>query len=277
MNTKKNTTAAALRADADAKIETWRALEMQAQPKRTEHNAWAKANPLTTGSHVFLRSSPLYFAHVTREIPVVEAENAAMHARNAVLLALDAAEVAEGDEIAVARDPRTLHADLVAFADEEREIEAKLAAVRQRRDQRVAKARQADGALAVRRRAADLPEPVGLPHPGAIVGGRVVTMLDALVQRIDHGVPMPNKDAQLADLRAQETRIAADLEHARREEEAQAKARADEKRWREEEIAERQRQVHAQERARQKEIEDERRQRDELAAAYKARNAPSTQ
>ena len=268
--TRKNTTSPAeLRSAADHAVAKWHESDAKAKADRTAYNTWCKANPLSAAPFL-ARDSERLFEHTTRSIPVLLAEEAAEQDAYAAMLALDAAELAEGDELALACDPKHLHDDLVALDTEQKALEDKLSEVRRRRDDRVATAHRAETQRAARRVASALPVSTPLPRHFVLGGKSLVAML---AERVEQGVPVPNRAAQLAAARSEERRIATNLEEQRLEKEEREKEKADTKKAKHEEEERAQRKAHQRERERREAAEADARRKDQLASDYLARRA----
>jgi hypothetical protein len=264
-----NPSSAALREAADAAVDTWRELETVAQAKRAAHDNFGAALPPDRRSNGhFDRSTPtkLRMAELYRE--AVEAEDAADRARHAAVVALDAAELAEGDELALARDPKRLYDELAVLDAEESALQTQLADVDRRRAERRMRAFAGDGQNAARRVAASLPPSTPLPRP---TFDR--PYLTALAERVEKGVPMPSRAAQIIACRADERRMAADLEEERIKKEEQEKEEAARKANAERQEAEANKRMATQTRERREANEAEARKREQLAANYQARRA----
>lgn len=268
-NTKKNTTPAALRAAANEAVENWRSLQADADAKRAEAEQWYQANPLPQVSFVGqLRSSPLLLAHIGRQIAVAEAEGRAAVAERAAVLSLDAAELAEGDEAARARDLPTLKADLFELDADVQKAREALVAAQRRFTERVGSADKAKVLTAYRRREAALPYAFAAV---TLLPGRRFT--DAVDEAIAKGIPTPGFAARVADLRAQQTKVAFECEEARIEKEAEAREKAEIMASRERRDQDANRRMREQAEASRREAEDERKRREELAAAHLQRLA----
>jgi hypothetical protein len=259
---------AELRAVADEKVAAWRELDAVAQAKRAETEALYKAHPLPEHTYIhgqLARPNPTLLLHLTAQIADREAAATAAVAEREAVIALDAAELAEGDEAARLRDLPTLRGELVEAEAEIARCEAAVVAAKQRAAGRVQAALEASMVTAARRRAAGLPFAATGFAP---VPGKFVASVDEALSR---GLPLPGYAANVASLKAEQRRVAADLEEQRLEAEAEAKFKATEARLRDrEEECER-----AAERTEEKEKREAadaaRARRDELAAAYLAR------
>lgn len=151
------------------------------------------------------------------EIAHLEAKDAAALAFALASVAVDTFEVSQGDELAIARDPGHMLADLTIIEEDERRLSAELAEVQQRRVARVTVAQTAQAELAVRRSANGLPPPASVPQT-----------LEALSARIEARIP-PVKDnaARIRQLRHEQTNLLASLEREHREREEEKKRIAD--------------------------------------------------
>lgn len=242
MNSKKSTSIESLRTVADAAVAKWKALDGIAKAKRAAADA-AGANRDAAEASALFQSSPhddtretvkdrkLCAASTHRE--ALEAEESAERAREPAISALDAAEAAEGDAIALARSPKRLHEDVVALDAEERKLSAQLVAVRRQRSDRVVQTEHADTAHANRRREAGLPTSAPVPRsPSIMLGVRPRTYLQVLAEHVENGVPSIDFTDRIKAARADELRIAADIEERRLEKEANAKDKEEKKRER---------------------------------------------
>jgi hypothetical protein len=213
---------AALRAAADAAVAEWQTAASDAKAKDTAYEEYRGKNPLRS-NRMTEPSSPTLLGHTLNHIPVIEALASAERAERLAVIALDAAEVAEGDETARARDPKQVLQDWTALDQKATELQAQLNEVGVARDKLYQAARAADAAVAGRRRANGLPWLSTLPMPT----NRPYTAV--LAAFIENGLPVPDRTPQITQLRATGRKIAADLEERRLEEEARAKALKDEK------------------------------------------------
>lgn len=269
--TKKNliTSPAQLRAAADTVVATWRELDTVAQTKRTAHNDFMAALPQhRRGTSHLDRSSPSMLRGVELYREALEAEDVAERACHAAIVALDAAEVAEGDELALARDPKRLYDNLAALDAEHTALLDKTADVQRRRGERMGGAFQDDAKHAARRVADALPPSASLPRPTLDK-----PYMQVFVERVEKGVPVPSKAAQIEGCRVDERRIAANLEEQRLEEEKRAKNVAARRADRERDEAESNARMQAQAKESREQFEADARKREKLAADYLARRA----
>jgi hypothetical protein len=257
------------RAVADAAVATWRERDAIAKTKRQAHDSFVSALPPQTGHPAFRSSfspSDLRSSELHRE--ALEAEDEADRARHTAVAAIHVAELAEGNELAIACDPKHLHGDLVALAAEEQALQDKIKDVQRRRSERMGGAFRSEVEHASRRVAAGLPASEPLPKPR--FGGHY---LKELAERVEQGVPVPSKAAQIAQCRADERTICVYLEEKRLEKVAQQKEVAARRAEREREAAESNRRMQAQAKAMRDEQAAEARRREQLAADYQARRA----
>jgi hypothetical protein len=218
------TTKTTLRDKAEAAIEAWRAAEQV-------YRDASAACPPSPGNNYECdpRKAEQELAHIAGSISVVEAFAAESNARAEASAAVAAAEIAEGDGLAIAASPAALRDALAACCEDEARLQAEIVAVRQRADERIREAHAASVALAGRRRAEGLPEPVGLP---SVVGGTFMpgaapdTSTRGWISRLDaamSAVRQPNDArAEVACLRIREEAIRADIERRLQEEEREA-------------------------------------------------------
>lgn len=202
-------------AKADAAVEAWRA----AKTSHTEavaqwQTARAEAERIRgSGVHSPATLLPSLVADIRRR----ESEDEEIATSAVAAAALDAAERADGDALALACAPADLLEDLVAIAAEEARIRTELVTVERRRAARIAAARDASSALASRRVGANLPPPVNLPgHGGPITLTDLIAQLERLVA--DGPVVVRKNEHQLRMLRREELELRADIERRRRAE-----------------------------------------------------------
>lgn len=208
---------------ADAAVAAWREAEAKAEAARQEQRA---KSVVQNGPSMFrrtrnegdLRNEQIHLARL-------KAEEAAEQAAHAAARALDQLELAEGQELALQRDPGRLHADLVAMDAEEAQIVAQLESLRTRRKDREHAALLADVKHKEAREAAGLPasprNPVPQQFTTLLAGHGRAQYLTALADRARNGVPVPNKASQIANSQAEIRKCAADLEEKRLEGERQ--------------------------------------------------------
>ncbi len=157
------------------------------------------------------------------EIAHLEAKDAAAIAIAHASAAVDALEVAEGDELAMARDAGCLLADLTALVAEEDRLAAELVRARSERAARVARAEEAQAALAARRNTHGLPPPASIPRaPSSMSDGGPKALIAVLEARTLTGLPEVKKHAdRIRTLRKEETDLLAHIEreHTEREKE----------------------------------------------------------
>jgi hypothetical protein len=271
MTTKKIPSVEALRAATDTAVAAWRELAADEQAQRAAFTEYAAANPIPSDTYTAgrrtARATPAMLEFASRELVVAEAcERAAVAEREAVL-ALDASELAAGDEVATSRDLPSLRRDLVEINIEIGAAEAALVAVRRRAQARVQEAQQAELSLSARRRAADL------PYAGSSLSldparSPLANVDDALAR----GIPMPGS-VGAANLRAEVRNLATELEEQRIEKE-EAEKEAERLRVSKAADVRRQQDAEHKERADRQEAADaEARRREALANAYLARRA----
>lgn len=275
-----NTNAAGLRAKATAIIE---ALHVATAARDEASRALsAIGKPSTNQEH--LRKCLAEQSFQTAEDDVLRLQVEAS-------MALDLAELAEGDEETGACDPHRLHAEVTALFAAEDELRRQLDAQRRKRIERIEQARKASDAVATRRgqqglllspamvrvRAGSVQEVLGgvaafeMRRPAAEASWRnaiATALADLLTVR-----PRKTRQGEIAALRERETELRAAIERQHREEEARAARVAEfDRRQAEEqrEAAARQRnetaRVQADAAAKQKELED-------LANAHRARES----
>jgi hypothetical protein len=272
MTTRHSTTSlSALRSTAEAKVATWRELAADAQAKQAALTEYAAANPLPSGMYVgnrrMLRATPLMLDHATRSLAATEARERAAIAEHEAALALDAEELAGGDNVARGRDLPTLRSELVESFAAVAAAEAALRAVQRRAHERVQATKQAELVVSARRRAADLPY---LGSSFSVDPGR--SLLANVDDAIARGVPMPGSGGS-ANLRAEIRSLATELEEERLEKEAAEKEAARVQANKEDEIRRRQTDEHQATAARQRTADEDRQKREALADAYLNRRA----
>lgn len=205
--TKTITNTANLREQADTAVAAWRTANAEAAAAAAEHS---KA---PTGS----------LAAVVAEARRFETKDVATLARVTATTALAAAEVAEGDELAIACDPTRLHDDLAALLVDEERKRGEYEEAGKRRAARAAASADSFAKLAARRSAALLPPPVHLPSLAAYH----TALLAELARVVADGFAVPPQmyADRVRSLRSQETQILADRERKlRKQEEEAAKA-----------------------------------------------------
>lgn len=213
---------------------------------------------------------------VLAQIPHAEAEDAERVARAKATAACDAADIAEGCQLARMRDAACLLADLAPLEAEDEALRAKLATNAKAFAARVGAAAEANDVLAARRLEANLPPPARVPEaPYSGFGFRPgpKDLIAALEARIADGVTYKSNTEKANGLRGLERELRATLEEARRKAEKEAAELLDEKRWRAETRvadAKREAEKHAKWAA---DGAAEQKRIDELAAAHRVREA----
>ena len=245
-----------LRAVADIKVAEWRKLHDEAEARNAEVAADVKARGLYSES----------LERIKLELKHVEARNAEAIVEREAVVALNAAELAEGLEDARTRDLPTLRTDLVdLFADVDR-IQRDLDEARNRIHARVQAAQRAEGATKARREAA------GLPFVGSgFAPNPMKRYVDSVDDAIARGIQSSHFGGEVKRLQALLISTAASLEQERIANEAKAK----QKKW-ERDMDQRKAddiQRRARERAKEQNdaVEAEERRLDELARNYLAR------
>lgn len=252
-----------LRQRADEAIATWRTAREHAKGEFEKHQKLTCA-PTTLRRNTWEESARERDALVRR----YEAEDAATLAGAVASVALDAAERATEDELALSADLGPLHAELTAVLDEEQRLRAALADLASRRGARIAAARAAVASLADRRRGADLPAHVRIPDPTSVGTAEFV---EAIAKRIETAATPALNTERLRMARRERDNALLEVElQARREAEEQAEA-AQREEWRRhnrEAAAKHAATEAAKERAR---YAAEQKERDEMQAAARAR------
>jgi hypothetical protein len=249
-------------------VAKWRELAADAQAKHAAYLEYAAANPFDKPGEKLSNEGRLRleFDYATRELVVAEAKECAAVAERAAVLALDAEELAEGDEVARGRDLPTLREDLVAIAVEVAAAETALIAAKRRTVARVRAAQQAELVVSARRRAADL------PYAGCSYSfDPARPLLLNIDEAIARGIQMPGSRA--AQGRNDIRRLAFKLEEIRIEREADEKEAARAQRNKVDNERRAQDQAHADDAARQRKADEEQQKREALADAYLNRRA----
>jgi hypothetical protein len=264
---KNDTTAAELRAKAEALLEALRV----ATTTRDEAARALAAMGKPTSKQDHLR-------HCLAQQAVQVAEDECFRLQAEASSALDLAEIAEGCEDSVDCEPNRLHADVVAILAVEDEIRRQLDEQRRRRVERVERARKASDAVSARRqqqglslspsmvcvRRGDVREILGTlapfePRPHALE----VTRRDGIARTLEGLItpgPTKTKWTGIGELKRQEVELRASIERdhrdaeeraarlaefdrrkAREQEEADARQRAETERLRAQAAAEQQR------------------------------------
>lgn len=279
---KKHDNATSLRAIANDAAASWRELDGIAKAKRATNDE-ATANRDAASARASFQSSPdnetremvkdreLRAASTHRE--ALEAEESAERARVQAISALDAAELAEGDELAIKRSPKRLHEDVVTLVAEEKKFDEQLAAVRRQRVALFASTFTADAAHAARRVEAGLPRSAPVPQPNGGGFGPPRPYLQVLAEHLEKGVPPINFAERIEVARAVELRIATDIEERRLEKEAKAKDSAEKKQAREDAFKDQQKATLARMKKQDEAVLAEAREREKLGADLLARRA----
>ena len=241
---------------ADLRVAEWRKLHDEAEALAIKLSDHVKAKGLYRGESL---------ERTKLELKCMEAREREAVAERAAVLALDAAELAEGHEDARTRDLPTLRTDLVELFAETAKLEIELNAARNRIHVRVQSAQRAEGATKARRAAA------GLPFVGTGFAPNPAKQLFGVDEAIARGIPSSHYAGEVTRLRNLLISTAAKLEEQRLAEEAKAK----QKKW-ERDMDQRKAddiQRRARERAKEQNdaVEEDERRRDGLAAAYLAR------
>lgn len=263
-----------LRAPADAAVEAWRAAKAIADAAQ-KHFAEARAEAEKGRSAGSSLSAETRLALIVAELRWLEAEDVALAAKTTASAALDAAERAEGDALAVAYDLPLVHDELAALLAEEDRLRAALAAASRRCVDRLLALRETEAKWNARRSEAGLPPPERIPQRMTPLGHpdprQTLLSLARILAEGQAQKSNAEKIARLHRLHREELEIRADLERQHREREEREAAAADYDRRRE---GDRQRE---QERWR-KELEASRAKSDaerQLADAHRAREASS--
>lgn len=263
-----------LREQADAAIERWRSDESASAAARKEHQS--AAIEAEKQRRVMNALAPMNrLALIASEVNALELEDVARQTECRATPMLDAAERAEGLELAIACDPERLRADLVELVAEEQRLKAKHQDAHRRLFARITDARDARTQLETNRRAAALPPPIRLPSGTAFSGLLMPEILIEQLESMRDQVPTPTKSntEKIRQLHQEDTRLRADLEQQRldREEEAAdaARQRKVDREAEERRTLERQKETEAQ----MAKITAERKRDEQLAAAHRARSA----
>jgi hypothetical protein len=260
-----------LRRRADEAVATSRAVGEQAQAARERYGSESKSaeqgRRLGGALSAWTRAQLLDF-----ECQALEAEDVLPAAKFAASLALDAAEVAEGDELAIACDPARAHRPLAELvADEER--------ARTEYDQAMRRTRtfidtlcKTSEKVSARRSAAGLPTHI-LPRPAREASGSPPAWVEALARTL---VPPSAPNAgRIARLRSEGVQLRSDIELQRIEHEKLAadEALGDERRRKQDEDEARARRSAHDKQAAERAADWKK--REELAAANRV-NGPSS-
>lgn len=259
---KKNDTANTnmLREQATAAIAAWREAQANAKTCYERYIALSRSNPLRHSKDEE-ENARVLDAAVRR----YEAEDATLMAKEIASFALDEAERAEGDELAVAADLGTLRAGLTASIDEDRRLQTAITELRAARAARVRSTIDATASLYERRHRADLPPPV-------TVSNLADWSPEAIGQRIEAGPVPSNANAYAIDLARTQLRAKLiGIERAARDAEKKAKETAKEKALRAEETRDQQIKEHAKADAEARAMAKETQERDALLASARAR------
>lgn len=281
-NGTKKTEANTLRQRADEAVARWQPVNAAYEAACAAHAAFEEQTTAVRRiTDVRFEDTKARFARKDAEIRLLELEIQAAEAGGRATIAqheatraLDAAERAEGSELAIACDLAALRDALVADAEEiarldeevnavTARLKAAIAEVEHRRENRPAALSAAREKLAERRRAAGLPPPQRLPD---VTSG---AMLSALDETIAAAPPVANpRRTLIMQEKVDELRAAREVER-RKIEEAEADAA-----WRANERAEAQRLAGEEDRAAwQAKLAAERAERDALVAADRERAA----
>ena len=200
----------------DATIEIWNAARAARDAASTAHKEAARAAERTRSpGHGVDAETRLRV--IALNVAALEAEDDEAAARARAVVALAARDVATGDPDAIACDLVTLHAETIAGIAEIERRRAELADFERELGARVDAARTAHAALAVRRSAANLPEPARVP-----VGQGLGEIADVLKTRIEEGATVaPKNGKRIRDLKNEETDLRVALEKQHREREAE--------------------------------------------------------
>lgn len=270
MKTIKTSTSSSLRDEADAAIAVWRAAATAAATLREQFTTMSQAAQKARTAGVAPKRLELY----ALEIRTLEAEDVATTASTIATALLGAAEVAEGDPLAVAADAGRLHAGLTRALGEEQRLRDELAIATQNTYAQIGAAHKAEEELATRRKASELPLPARLPLPMGHLGGVPISQL--LLGELARGNAGPVKKsnaARIRQIRQEDTELRAHLELERIEREQRiadaARDRATDQRT-EDRRARSRREEEEKQRA---ESQAQRDRVDQLAAAHRARTA----
>jgi hypothetical protein len=271
----KNTDTNDLRAKADTDIEAWRAATAASEAAHTacsEVHSAAEKGRASYGP----RSPEVSLKVIVAEVSRLELEDVARTTLVKASVSLDAAEVAEGDELALACDPAHLHTDLAALHADTTRLRAELAAAEKRWTSRILRAQDSTSALAARRSKQGLPPPVSLPRNTDAMGRDLgpESFLSRLAARATEDMtPTRSNAAQIQGFRMRETETRAAIERAHREAEERAAARAEHERQKEAERKAEQERSSRQHKELQDKYDAKQREIAELANAQRAREA----
>ncbi len=219
----KTTTKTTAMPPAERALAAWRTAQAHRDAATTAYRE-AFASAEKTRSPAQASPPDVRLALLGLDVEQLEAQDVEATERARAVWALDAEDVANGDQAAVACALEPLAADLEAGLAEIDKLRGAIAAEEDRIFARVHAARTGHAALASKRSAAGLPAPRRIPS--ADVG--FVELVASLKATIAKGPIATSSNAEkVSRLRREETAERADIEKAHREEEA-TKARAKE-------------------------------------------------
>lgn len=274
-----STNSTALRTRADATYTAWTAAKADHATKLAD---WQTKSAAAERGRQAGRSidGELRLILMGAEIAHLEAEDVAKALEIEAGDALDDAERAEGDALALACSPRALYSTLEEAIEDEKAARDALAAAERTRAECISSARSASAELEERRRSAGLPPPIRLPRPQAPSIGMSIDapppmLLEALAILMNDGPPPPAKTRvdRIRMLRREEDDIRVAAELALREREERKKEEDDVRRKRREDHESQREEERANHAAFVAKAEAARREREALIASNKARRA----
>lgn len=205
----------------DTAIDTWRtALTARADASKAHADAHREAEAKRRPGYNMTPEARLDVLALQSAALTSEDEETAARARAVAVQA--ARDVANGDPDAIGCDLARLHGEVVEGIAEIERRRAELADFERGLVARVDAARASHAALAIRRAAANLPEPARVPTaPGF---GELVALLETRIE--ETSTPAPKNGEKIRALKREATDLRVALETAHREKEA-AKARAE--------------------------------------------------
>lgn len=200
----------------DTTIEVWNAARAARDAATTAHQDAHRAAERARSSWQGVEPETRLRV-IALNVAALEAEDDEAAARARAVVALGARDVASGDPDALACSLEILAADLEAGLAEAERLRSEAAAAERGALGRLEAARAAHAALAIRRSAANLPEPARVPVSDTSFG----EILSRLKVRIEEGATVaPKNGKRIRDLKNEETGIRVHLEKQHRDKEA---------------------------------------------------------
>jgi hypothetical protein len=259
------------RSEADELVAMWRVVREGARVARNRHGS---AHTDAEGSRRpgYGVSDWTKAGLLDLEAQALEAADAEVAAAFAASLALDLAEVAEGDELAIACDPTRAHSELAALVADEQRLRDELDQATRRTLLFIDALRNASAKVSARRRAANLPPHV-LPTPAlGVAGASGYATPRAWVEALASGkvAPPALNSERIGRLRKEEVELRAELERSRIADEERRAAEAFDAERRRKDAEDGARKASAEHAKMVAKYQAEQKEREELAAANRS-------